>query len=84
MAMLWFHADLGYLTLKQGNPIETRDLFTKCVKEFLSDRVEIGIVFAMEGMAGLYVVLGKLEHAARLIGWVDAMRKKTSGSTSTA
>ena len=76
MAMLWFHADLGYLTLKQGNPIETRDLFTKCVKEFLSDRVEIGIVFAMEGMAGLYVVLGKLEHAARLIGWVDAMRKK--------
>jgi len=76
MAVLWFSADLGYVTLKQGNTIETRGLFTKCVKEFLRDRVEIGIVFAAEGMAGLYVVLGKLEHAARLIGWVDAMRKK--------
>jgi hypothetical protein len=76
MMFLWFSADLGYVTLKQGNTIETRSLFTKCVKEFLKDRVEIGIVFAIEGMTGLYIILGKPERAARLIGWVDSMRKK--------
>jgi hypothetical protein len=50
------------------------------VKEFLKDRVEIGIVFAIEGMTGLYIILGKPERAARLIGWVDSMRKKLRDS----
>ena len=76
MAVLWFSADLGYVTLKQGNTIETRDLFTKCLKEFLKDHVEIGIVFTIEGMTGMYIILDKLERAARLIGWADWMRIK--------
>jgi tetratricopeptide (TPR) repeat protein len=76
MAVLWFSADLGYVTLKQGNTIETRGLFTKCLKEFLKDEVEIGIVFTIEGMTGLYIILDKPERAARLIGWADWMRKK--------
>ena len=76
MAVLWFSADLGYVTLKQGNTIETRGHFTKCLKEFLNDQVEIGIVFAIEGMTGLYIILNKPERAARLIGWADSMRKK--------
>lgn len=76
MMALWFRAHLGYVTLKQGDPMGTRAHFTKCVNEFLEDQVEIGVVFALEGMASLYVVAGKPERAARLIGWVDMMRKK--------
>ena len=76
MMALWFRAHLGYVTLKQGDPMGTRAHFTKCVNEFLEDQVEIVVVFALEGMARLYVVAGKPERAARLIGWVDMMRKK--------
>jgi predicted ATPase/DNA-binding XRE family transcriptional regulator len=76
MMALWFRAHLGYVTLKQGDPVGTRAHFTKCVNEFLKDQVEIGVVFAIEGMASLHIVLGRPERAARLIGWVDRMRKK--------
>jgi tetratricopeptide (TPR) repeat protein len=76
MASLWFSAHLGYVALQQGNAIETHALFADCVKEFLKDQVEIGVVFSLEGMASLYIVLGKPDRAARLIGWVDSMRKK--------
>ncbi len=76
LAVLWFSVDLGYVTLKQGNTIETTGLFTKSLKEFLNDQVEIGIVFAIEGMTGLYIVLNKPERAACLIGWADSKRKK--------
>ena len=33
-------------------------------------------MFTIEGMTGLYIILDKLERAARLIGWADWMRKK--------
>jgi tetratricopeptide (TPR) repeat protein len=76
MMALWFRAHLGYVTLKQGDLIEARAHFTKCVNQFLQDQVEIGAVFAIEGMASLYVVVSQPERAARLIGWADMMRKK--------
>ena len=78
MMALWFRAHLGHVTLKQGDLIETRAHFTKCANQFLQDQVEIGAVFALEGMASLYVIVGKPERAARLIGWADRMRKTLS------
>jgi hypothetical protein len=36
----------------------------------------IGAVVALEGMASLYIVVGKPERAARLIGFADAMRER--------
>jgi hypothetical protein len=37
---------------------------------------EIGVAFALEGMAGLFIATEKPEHAARLIGWANEMRLK--------
>jgi hypothetical protein len=52
------------------------------LQEFLNDRSEIGVVFNVEGMAGLYVAVGKAGYAARLIGWADMMRDKIGDARS--
>jgi len=44
----------------------------------LKDKSEIGVVFNIEGMAGLCVAVGKAEYAARLMGWADATRQRIS------
>ena len=36
----------------------------------------MGIVFTLEGMAGVLVGTGSSKNAARLIGWADATRKE--------
>jgi len=76
MNYLWSRSHLGYFTLWQGELTTARDIFSETVREFLDDKSEIGVVFNLEGMAGLYVAVSKVEYAARLIGWADATRAK--------
>ena len=76
MNYLWAHVRLGYVAVREGNLNEARIIFAKTVPEFVKDAYEIGVVFSLEGIAQLYVALSKLEHAARLVGWADAMREK--------
>ena len=47
-------------------------------RAFREDKYEIGVVYALEGMASLFIAADKLESAARLIGWADATREKIS------
>jgi non-specific serine/threonine protein kinase len=76
MLYLWSQTHLGYLTLRQGNVIQAREIFTESIREFLTEKMEQGVVFALEGMASLFIVVGKPEFAARLIGWADVTRKQ--------
>jgi predicted ATPase/DNA-binding SARP family transcriptional activator len=78
MVYLWSRSHLGYFTLWHGEIAKARDIFSETMQEFLNDKIEIGVVFNVEGMAGLYVAVGKAEYAARLIGWADATRQKIS------
>jgi predicted ATPase/DNA-binding SARP family transcriptional activator len=78
MNSLWCRSILGYLALYEGKLTEARDIFTETAREFFNDKNEIGVVFNLEGMAGLYIAVGKPETAAQLIGWTDAMREKIS------
>jgi predicted ATPase/DNA-binding SARP family transcriptional activator len=82
MVYLWSRSHLGYFTLWQGEIAKARDIFSATMHEFLNDKSEIGVIFNIEGMAGLYVAVGKAEHAARLIGWADATRKKIDNTRS--
>ncbi|HZM25117.1 MAG TPA: hypothetical protein VFC02_25430 [Anaerolineales bacterium] len=36
----------------------------------------IGLVYGLQGLASLYVTKGRVERAARLFAWADAMREK--------
>ena len=67
---------LGYLALQQGKIAEAHEIFTETVRGFFDDKNEIGVAFNLEGMAGLFVAVGKLEIAAQLVGWSDALRKR--------
>ena len=76
MLYLWSRIHWGYLTLRQGEVIQAREIFTESIRESFNEKMEQGVVFALEGMASLFIVVGKPQYAAHLIGWADAMRKK--------
>jgi hypothetical protein len=76
MPYLWTCAYLGHLLSRQGDIIQARDVLAKTVQEFYRDKSEIGTAFTLEGMSGVYAAQNEPAHAARLIGWADAIRKK--------
>jgi len=76
MHSLWCRTHLGYLALCEGNLTKAQGVFAKTASIFFNDRNEIGVVFNLEGVAGVYVATGKPAIAARLIGWADITRQK--------
>ncbi|HMD80882.1 MAG TPA: tetratricopeptide repeat protein, partial [Anaerolineales bacterium] len=77
MSYLWAQNRLGHVMLRSGNLTEAHQLLTDTAQNFKKDGYAIGVVFALEGVADLFVSVGKPDHAARLIGWADDMREKT-------
>jgi tetratricopeptide (TPR) repeat protein len=73
---LFSRSHLGYLALYQGKITVAHEIFTETLRSFYNDKNEIGVVFNLEGIAGLFVVIAKPEIAARLIGWSDAARER--------
>jgi non-specific serine/threonine protein kinase len=80
MSSLWGRSWLGYLTLREGKLSEARDIFTETGRAFFNDKNEIGVVFNLEGFAGLYATVEEFRASARLIGWADATREKIHDS----
>jgi tetratricopeptide (TPR) repeat protein len=76
MSTLWCHSQMGYLALREGSINEAGRIFLKTAQNFQKDRFVIGTVFNLEGMASLYITVGKAKCSARLIGWADATREK--------
>jgi predicted ATPase len=76
MDYLWNRALLGHLSVKLGKILEAYDIFAETTREFLNDKDETGVVMTLEGMADLYVTVGKHEISACLIGWADSTREK--------
>jgi hypothetical protein len=76
MDYLWDRALMGHLNVKLGNIREAREIFAETTREALIDKDDGGVVSSLEGMASLYVALGKHEIAAELIGWVDTTLEK--------
>jgi predicted ATPase/DNA-binding SARP family transcriptional activator len=76
MEYLWYRVRLSYVALREGNLTEAQRLFAESARDFQKNKQDRGIVFALEGMASLYVAIKKPDFAARLIGWADATREK--------
>jgi tetratricopeptide (TPR) repeat protein len=76
MNYLWARVRFGHVVLRLGNLHEARAVLIETAREFQNDNFVIGVVFSLEGMAELYVAIGKPECAIRLIGWADATRKR--------
>ena len=76
MGYLWTRVHLGHIALRAGNLTEARTMFAETAQNFHKDGSTIGVVFTLEGLAGLSVAVGKPERAATLIGWTDATREQ--------
>jgi tetratricopeptide (TPR) repeat protein len=76
MGYLWTRVQLGHIALRAGNLTEAHTILAKTAQSFYKDSSTIGVVFTLEGLAGLFVAVGKPEHASHLIGWTDATRAR--------
>ncbi len=76
MGYLWTRVHLGHVALQAGDLAEARTIFAETAQNFHEDGNTTGVVFSLEGLAGLSVAVGKPERAASLIGWTDATRKQ--------
>ena len=76
MGYLWTRVHLGHVALRAGDLAEAHTIFAETTENFQKDGNTIGVVFALEGVAGLAVAVGKPERAAHLIGWTDAHRER--------
>ena len=59
MSQLWVKLRMGYVALRSGNLAEAHQLLRETAYEFAEDEYKVGTLFALEGMAGLYIALGK-------------------------
>ena len=73
---LWARVHLGYVALRERNFTEAYHIFAETAHNFQNDHNIEGVIFTLEGMAGLYVATDKLVIAARLIGWADALHEQ--------
>jgi hypothetical protein len=62
--------------LYQGGITRAREIFTESGREFFKDKNEIGVVFNLEGVAGVFLARGNPEIAIKLISLSDAMRER--------
>ena len=77
---LWAKVRFGYLSLREGNIREAREIFAETAQEFQKNKATMGVVFTLEGMAGQLVAIGNPKNAARLIGWADDTRKEINNA----
>jgi len=76
MSYLWTQARLGFVAFHAGNFIEARHLLGESARSFMKVNHIIGVVYALEGLAGLDATIGNADRAAKLIGYADATRKR--------
>jgi predicted ATPase/DNA-binding XRE family transcriptional regulator len=73
---LWMYVHLGYSFLRQGNIQQARVFFVDSIHNaHLVGSTGI-LVFAVEGIASLYVDQNQSKRATQLLAWADAMREK--------
>jgi predicted ATPase/class 3 adenylate cyclase len=73
---LWAQIYMAYAILRRGELEKARKLFENGIRGMQKADLVIGLVFAAEGIASLYVNQGTYQRAARLFAWTTAMRQK--------
>jgi len=73
---LWARVFMAYTLLRQGAIEQARELFEECIQRAYKADWKVNLVFAVEGIANLYVNEDQPERSAQLFAWTDAMRDK--------
>ncbi len=73
---LWARVNIVYAILRQGDIQQVREKCEDSLQRMQKADSIIGMIYAIEGFASLYVDQEQPERAARLFAWADAMREK--------
>lgn len=76
VAYYWLRARQGCVSLRTGKLEQAKDILSETAQNFISDGYMAGAVFAIEGLAGVYVEKGMAKQAACLIGWIEKTREE--------
>jgi predicted ATPase len=76
MGVLWGLARLAQVALREGSVAEAHQILVETIENFHPNGNKNGLALTLDKMASLYVLTGKPEAAAHLIGWSDATRKE--------
>jgi len=71
---LWPRIRMAYALFRTGNISQSKEIFVHCVKSFQKVGLTDGVVFSIEGLAGVFAASNKPKVVALLIGWADATR----------
>jgi tetratricopeptide (TPR) repeat protein len=74
VGVLWGHARLGDVALRERSLAEAHQVLVETIKNFHRTGNRNGLAFAVDKIASLYVAIDKPDVAARLIGWSDETR----------
>jgi len=78
VAYYWLRARQGYIALRTGKLQQAQDILLEAAQNFIGDGYMAGAVFAMEGLAGVYIEKGQARQAAHLIGWAEHIRTQAN------
>jgi predicted ATPase/class 3 adenylate cyclase len=73
---LWAHVKMAYAVLREGKIQQAYEIFRESIHRAQKADLIIALVFAVEGLASLYVNQDQPERALRLFAWADAMRQR--------
>ncbi len=73
---LWAHIKMAYAVLREGEIQQAHEMFRESLHRTQKAGMIIALVFAVEGVASLYVNQNRFKHAMQLFVWADVMRGK--------
>jgi predicted ATPase len=76
VAYYWLRARQGCVSLRTGKLEQAQDILLETAQNFISDGYMAGAIFAIEGLAGVYVEKGMAQQAVCLIGWIEKTREE--------
>ncbi len=74
--ILWAHVKMAYAVLREGKIQQAHEIFRESIHRAQKADLIIALVFAVEGLASLYVNQDHPERATQLFAWADMMRDK--------
>jgi non-specific serine/threonine protein kinase len=73
---LWAQIYMAHALMRQGNHQRARSLFKEGIRRMKEANLVIGLVFAIEGLASLYVKEGIFQRAVLLFAWAETTRDR--------
>ena len=74
---VWYQVHKSYAVLRQGDVRQAHKMFEDSIRRVKRDNWVVFFIFAIEGLASLYVNQDQPRRATPLFAWADMMREKT-------